>query len=234
MPPCGLTRACAFLLVVFAAAIQDVRAAKPQEHPRPDYRALIVKAYLPEYPYECRRAHITGTGVVFIQIDTLTGKVVSCRMDPGTGNVELDAAALAAFRDWRFKPGTVAKARIPVTFTMGGRVLSEYHVKEKPMDDALAAFLGKGTVENGPIPAYPRSVPWTTKQGTGRYELHVGKDGRVSEVRVLKRSGDDIFDRTTVETLRQWRLRRGPLILELPLSFKLTPSHYSVSIPKTR
>ena len=101
-------------------------------------------------------------------------------------------------------------------------------------DDALAAFLGKGTVEKGPIPAYPRSVPWTTKQGNGRYELHVQKDGRVSEVRILKRSGDDLFDRTTVETLRQWRLRRGPLILELPLSFKLTPSHYSVSIPKTR
>ena len=117
---------------------------------------------------------------------------------------------------------------------MGGKVVTEYHVKERPMDDALAVFLGKGTVENGPIPAYPRSIPWTTKQGTGRYELHVQKDGRVSEVRVLKRSGDDIFDRTAVETLRQWRLRRGPLILELPLSFRLAPSRYSVSIPKSR
>jgi TonB family protein len=117
---------------------------------------------------------------------------------------------------------------------MSGEVQTEYHVKEKPVDDALAAFLGKGAVEKGPVPAYPRSVPWTTKQGTGRYEIHVGKDGGVSEVKILKRSGDDIFDRTTVETLRQWRLRRGPLILELPLSFTLTPTHYSVSIPKTR
>jgi len=146
----------------------------------------------------------------------------------------LDAAALGAFRQWRFKPGTVRKVKIPIRFTIGGEVVTEYHVKEKPMDDALAAFLGKGTVEKGPIPAYPRSVPWTTKQGAGRYELHVQKDGRVSEVRVLKRSGDDIFDRTTVETLRQWRLRRGPLILELPLSFALTPTHYSVVIPKDR
>jgi TonB family protein len=230
--PCGLRRA--FFLIVLAVATQHIRASEPKKHPQPDYRSLIVKAYLPEYPYEARRAHITGTGIVFLQIDTLTGKVVSCRMDPGTGNVELDAAALAAFRDWRFKPGTVARVRIPVTFTMGGEVQTQYRVKEKPMDEALAAFLGKGTVDKGPIPAYPRSVPWTTKEGNGRYELHVQKDGRVSEVRVLKRSGDDIFDRTTVETLRQWRLRRGPLILELPLSFKLTPSHYSVSIPKTR
>ena len=233
MPPCGFTRACAFLLVVFAAAIQDVRAAEAQQHPKLDYHA-IVRAEAPVYPYECRRAHITGSGVVAIEIDASTGKVVSCHMDPNTGNVELDAAALQAFRQWRFKPGTFPRVKIPIRFTMSGEVQTEYHVKEKPVDDALSAFLGKGTVEKGEIPAYPRSVPWTTKRGSGRYELHVQKDGRVSEVRVLKRSGDDIFDRTTVETLRQWRLRRGPLILELPLSFKLTPSHYSVSIPKTR
>src|SRR5438045_6262473 len=152
----GLPRA--VFLLALVTATQSIRAAKPAEHPEPDYRALIVKAYLPEYPYEARRAHITGTGVVFIQIDTLTGRVVSCHIDPSTGTIELDVAALAAFRDWRFKPGTVAKARIPVTFTMGGRVLSEYRVKEKPIDDALAAFLGKGTVEKGPIPAHPRSI----------------------------------------------------------------------------
>lgn len=233
MPPCGPLRACAFLLAVFAAAIPDVRAAELQEHPKLDYHA-IVRAEIPTYPYEARRAHITGSGVVVIEIDPSTGGVVSCHMDPSTGNVELDRAALVAFRQWRFKPGTFPRVKIPVRFTMSGEVQTEYHVKEKPVDDALAAFLGKGTVEKGPIPAYPRSVPWTTKQGTGRYELHVQKDGRVSEVRVLKRSGDDIFDRTTVETLRQWRLRRGPLILELPLSFALTPTHYSVSIPKSR
>jgi TonB family protein len=232
MLPSRLTRACAFLLVILAPAIQNVRAAKPQEHPKLDYHA-IVRAEAPAYPWEARRAHITGRGVVAIEIDA-SGKVVSCRMDPSTGNVELDRAALIAFRQWRFKPGTFPRIKIPIRFTMSGEVQTEYHVKEKPVDDALAAFLGKGTVEKGPIPAYPRSVPWATKEGTGRYELHVQKDGRVSEVRVLKRSGDDIFDRTTVETLRQWRLRRGPLILELPLSFKLTPSHYSVSIPKTR
>ena len=233
MPPCGLTRACAFFLVVFAAPIQDIRAAKPQEHPKLDYRA-IVRAEAPVYPYECRRARITGSGIVAIEIDASTGKVVSCRMDPSTGNVELDRAALIAFRQWRFKPGTYPRIKIPIRFSMSGEVQTEYHVNEKPMDEALAAFLGKGTVVKGPIPAYPRSTPWTTKQGRGRYELHVEKDGHVSEVRILKPSGDDVFDRTSVDTLRTWHLRRGPLILELPLSFQLTPTHYSVAIPKGR
>jgi hypothetical protein len=40
--------------------------------------------------------------------------------------------------------------------------------------------------------------------------------------------------RVAAKTLRKWRLRRGPLILELPLSFKLTPTKYTVDIPKDR
>jgi TonB family protein len=223
------------LLAIVACEPTQARAAKVQEHERkPNYRALVLNAPRPDYPYEARRGRITGSGVAILQIDKSTGKVVSCRMDPSTGSTVLDAGAMEAFRQWRFKPGTVAMARIPITFAVGGQVLTEYRVKEKPMDEALAAFLGKGTVEKGPIPAYPRSVPWTNKQGKAVFELHAQKDGRVSEVRILKASGDAVFDRIAVDTLRKWRLRRGPLILELPLSFKLTPASYEVDIPKNR
>jgi hypothetical protein len=47
----------------------------------------------------------------------------------------------------------------------------------------------RAQVEKGPIPAYPRSVPWTTKQGTGRYELHVQKDGNVLRSKSLIAAG---------------------------------------------
>ena len=117
---------------------------------------------------------------------------------------------------------------------MGGNVVTEFVVKKKPMDEALERFLGKGTVLKGPIPEYPRFPQWIHKAGKGVYELHVQKDGRVSQVKILKPSGDDIFDRVAANTLRKWRLRRGPLILELPLSFNLTPTKYSVDIPKER
>jgi TonB family protein len=233
MPPCGLTRACAFLLVVFAAATQDICAAKPREPRKVDYRE-IVQAYLPEYPHGAREAHITGAGVVVMEIDISTGNVVSCHMDPSTGNDELDEAALQAFRQWRFKPGIYTRIKTPVRFSMNGEVQTEYHVKEKPVDDALARFLGKGTVAKGSIPEYPHSSPWTNKEGKGVYELHVQKDGKVADVKILKKSGDDTFDRIIVDALRKWRLRRGPLILELPLRFTLTPARYSVGIPKER
>jgi TonB family protein len=216
--------------------IQDVRAAKPQEPPKLDHRAVLMSGVRPEYPYEARKRRITGSGVVVMHIDRATGNVTSCEMAPGTGNEMLDEAAMSAMRQWRFKPGPVM-AKCPITFTISGQenqIITDYHVKEKSMDEALARFLGKGTVDNGPVPAYPRSIPWTNKQGKGVYEIHVRKDGTVAEVKILKRSSDGVFDRTAVETLRKWRLRRGPLILELPLAFRLTPTHYSVNIPKDR
>jgi TonB family protein len=197
-------------------------------------RSMAISATRPYYPYEARLNRITGSGIVVMEIDPSTGEVKRATMAQSTGSEILDRAALDAFRRWRFKPGTRSPIKTPITFTMGGNIVTEYAVKRKPMDEALERFLGKGTVIKGPIPEYPRSVPWTDKAGKGVYELHVQKDGKVSEVRILKRSGDDMFDRITVNTLRTWRLSRGPLILELPLSFKLSPTKYSVDIPKNR
>ena len=199
--------------------------------------ALLVSAVRPAYPYEALIRRLTGAGIAVLKIDRATGKVVSCEMAPSTGSEILDDAAVEAFLEWRFKPGTIAGVKIPIAFILreqGGDAFTDYHVKGKSIDEALARYLGRDMVEKGPVPAYPRSVPWTNKEGSGVYEIHVRNDGIVSGVKILKRSGDDVFDRTVVDTLRRWRLRRGPLVLELPLAFRLTPNHYSVSIPKGR
>ena len=99
------------------------------------------------------------------------------------------------------------------------------------MDQVLAPFLGKENVINAPIQVYPSSSPWTSKEGRGVYEIHVNKAGTVSEVRILKSSGDPTFDDVTVKTLHQWRLRNGPKIIELPLAFVMTPDNCRVWIP---
>jgi TonB family protein len=209
-------------------------AAIPLERARELDHSTAVFAPRPSYPYEARRQGVTGTGIILLEIEPSTGRVERASMAQSTGSPVLDRDTLLVFRRWRFKPGTPGPIKIPITFTMGGNVITEVVVKKKPMDEALERFLGKGTVLKGPIPEYPRFPPWTDKAGKGVYELRVQKDGRVSEVRILKPSGDQTFDRVAVNTLRKWRLRRGPLILELPLSFKLTPTKYSVDIPKDR
>lgn len=222
-----------FIAVFVHTGASRGAAAEPRQSSKLDVSTLINRPRV-TYPYQARRDRITGSGVIVVELDRSTGNVKAASMAPSTGSAILDQAALDGFRQARFKPGTRSPIKIPITFTVWGNVVTEYRVKQKPMDEALASFLGKGTVLKGPIPAYPRFPSWTYKEGKGVYELHVQKDGTVGDVKVLKGSGDEVFDRVSVKTLRKWRLRRGPLVLELPLSFALTPRSYSVNIPKDR
>jgi protein TonB len=79
-------------------------------------KAEAVSAPLPVYPYQAKHAHITGSGVCVMTVDTAIGKVTDATMEQSTGNAILDKAAINAFRQWRFKPGTVSKVRVPITY----------------------------------------------------------------------------------------------------------------------
>lgn len=83
-------------------------------------KALAINAPRPEYPYEARSRHITGSGVCVVTVDTASGSVTDASMAQSIGNPILDNSAVSAFRRWRFKPGTVSKVKIPITFTMAG------------------------------------------------------------------------------------------------------------------
>jgi periplasmic protein TonB len=83
-------------------------------------KALAVYAPRPQYPYEARSRRIMGSGVCVADVDSASGNVTSAAMAQSIGNPILDNAAVSAFKQWRFKPGTVAKVRIPITFTMTG------------------------------------------------------------------------------------------------------------------
>ena len=99
---------------------------KPRNSGLPGARAwstakvLTVNAPRPEYPYEARRQKITGDGIVAMTVDPVTGYVSSVSMSKSTGSPFLDNSALASFRRWRFKPGTVSSVQCPITFTLTG------------------------------------------------------------------------------------------------------------------
>ena len=202
---------------------------------REEYRALAVYTPRPTYPYEARARHLQGSGVAILTIDPATGNVSNAVMAVSTGAQILDNAAISAFSQWRFRPGTVSKVRLPITFTLAfgrGSVVMEVRVLKAPrLDHALAPFLGKENVIKASMPVYPANPPWTSKQGRGVYEIHVNKAGTVTDVKILKSSGDQTFDDVTVKTLHQWRLRNGPKIIELPLAFVMTPDNCRVWIP---
>src|SRR5438034_2128626 len=83
-------------------------------------KALATYAPRPQYPYEARSRHITGSGGCVVEVDAGSGSVTSPSMAQSIGNPILDNSATSAFRQWRFKPGTVSKVKIPITFTMTG------------------------------------------------------------------------------------------------------------------
>jgi TonB family protein len=83
-------------------------------------RVLALSAPRLEYPYEARRQKITGEGIAVLSIDPNSGNVIDVTMAKSTGNSFLDNAAMAGFKRWRFKPGTVSSVTCPVTFTLTG------------------------------------------------------------------------------------------------------------------
>ena len=74
----------------------------------------------PDYPYEARRQNATGSGLASLTINPASGVVTSARMKRTTGRAILDASALKAFAQWRFRPGAGPIIDIPITFTLTG------------------------------------------------------------------------------------------------------------------
>jgi TonB family protein len=83
-------------------------------------KVFAISAPRPEYPYEARRQKLTGDGVVSMNVDPVTGNVISVSMSKTTGSPFLDNAAIAGFKRWRFRPGTVSTVICPITFTLTG------------------------------------------------------------------------------------------------------------------
>jgi len=82
-------------------------------------KALATYVPRPHYPYEALSRHVTVIGVCVVEVGP-GGNVTSASMASSIGNPILDNAATSAFRQWRFKPGSVSKVKIPITFTMTG------------------------------------------------------------------------------------------------------------------
>lgn len=75
------------------------------------------------YPIDALRRHDQGTVVLRVLVSA-TGNVLDVAVAHSSGSARLDRAALAAVRNWRFRPATEggmaqsAWARVPITFDL--------------------------------------------------------------------------------------------------------------------
>jgi len=115
IPRRKLIRASALVSVLALVCVSSLHAqigtpAVAQQPPKAIYTPKPV--YRPEWA----KQGLTGKGVVLVTIDQQTGKVTGARMLQSTGNKQLDGAALEAYSQWRFQPGTGSQVKIPIEF----------------------------------------------------------------------------------------------------------------------
>lgn len=183
-------------------------------------KALAIYAPRPAYPYDARSKHLTGSGIVLLNVDPSSGNVTSTRLLKSTGHKILDDAALDAFRQWRFKPGSVDKVKIPINFTMQG-----FHEWVRTKGHSL--WLQNATYWF--LPEYPRDAP----QGlTGRGVAVVKVDpatGYVTSAWMQKSTGQEVLDNAALRAFRRWRFKpRTITTLEIPIQF--TPKVFSTKM----
>ena len=96
-----LKRALNILLVVsmLALAANVTRAQQPRSSPSRDI-------------------HLAATGVVLLELDDATGKVVRARMEQSTGYNVLDKATISVYLKKHFRPHTRSPLRVPVRYSV--------------------------------------------------------------------------------------------------------------------
>jgi len=90
----------------------EIRVVTPKE-----LWALFDKRGIPQYPYEARRAHATGSGIFRMYINA-DGSVRTVGVMKSTGNKILDLAAAGALYQWHAKPGRRREVDMPMGFRM--------------------------------------------------------------------------------------------------------------------
>jgi TonB family protein len=92
---------------------------------------LAVFAPKPQYPEAARLRRQEGKGVFLLNVNAKTGQVTSIKIEKTTGYQLLDVAALKTLIKWRFKPYSVAKAHVPVTFFLARDSIRTTVIKER-------------------------------------------------------------------------------------------------------
>jgi len=93
-------------------AASSVRAAATVSSPPPNVTRLAVHTPRPEYPPDAVDRGIAGHGVFLLRVDIQSGRVTQVIVGLSTGSRTLDAAAIRAFSQWRFRPGAVPYRKI--------------------------------------------------------------------------------------------------------------------------
>src|SRR5437773_88274 len=87
------------------------------------FQGIILHAPEPDYPANIEMHLIRAQGVYRLVINQKTGVVDEVQILNRTGVKTLDAGAVMAFFQWKFRPGTLKQLDVPVVFDQSVHVL---------------------------------------------------------------------------------------------------------------
>ena len=178
----------------------------------------ILKEVKPTYTTDAQRNQISGRVMLecVVRADGTPSDIhVTQSLDPG-----LDAEAIKALGQWRFRPGEKdgkpvdVKVDIEMTFTLrdkGSAAAAPATTAEEPAPDVVYK---PGNGVSAPVvvkdvkPPYPPAAMKSRVQGAVKIQCVVLADGSVGDVRVT-RSLDPEIDREAIATLKKWTFKPG-------------------------
>ena len=164
-----------------------------------------IKTQNPVYPPEAERQGIQGQVMVKFVISE-TGDVESA--EAISGDPLLVPAAVAAAKQWKFKPyikdGRAVKVttKIPFDFAFSNKV-KEIPVPDQPVQ--LGPGLAQGRLTHQVAPIYPPEAKRQHIQGTVVLKAVIGKDGRLDKLTPI--SGPTELIGAAVAAVQQWRYK---------------------------
>jgi TonB family protein len=99
------------MLALAALVVTQINAAASTHLTAAQTRELMIFAPQPAYPESARTRRIRGSGYFKLIVRVKTGRVQRIVIFRTTGDSALDAAAIQALRQWRFKPGVLPSMR---------------------------------------------------------------------------------------------------------------------------
>lgn len=192
-------KAVALATIVTATAAVGLSARQAQIYKPGDpgvTRPEVVLEQKPSYTEAALRAKIAGSVELeaVIGVDGIPAGITVVRsLDPG-----LDDNAVAALREWRFKPATKAGVPVPVRVT----IEMTFTTRDPKVYDKADTQVKAPVIVKEQKPAYTPEAMRNRIEGSVEVEGTVGFDGTVTALRVVK-SLDPGLDAQAMEAMRE-------------------------------
>jgi TonB family protein len=210
-------RLAASLLLITLTSMAAAQAAPPRVRVSSGVmQSLLVKKVQPEYPGDAKR--IQGMVVLKATIDK-DGNISDLQLI--SGHPMLAAAAIAAVKQWKYKPYLLngvpveVETNLTVNFTLADSPPADGDARNGEPIGELSASGAKGVRVSQSVmqsflvkkvqPEYPADAKGQHIQGVVLLNVNIDKEGNVSNIQLI--SGHPALAPAAVEAVKQWKYR---------------------------